>query len=193
MDKSFLSVAIILVNYNGYQDTAECIQSLSRIEYEEYEVIVVDNCSTDNSYENLQMLQDSEQFVLLKSDENRGFSAGNNIGIRYALEKHFDYILLLNNDTTVTPQFLIKLLGRSENDCAVVSGTILFYDSPDTVWYGGGSMGRYSGRVRHLYYRKSRRDLPKDRQEVSFISGCEMLIPAQAFNKTGLLDEDFFI
>ena len=56
MDKSFLSVAIILVNYNGYQDTAECIQSLSRIEYEEYEVIVVDNCSTDNSYENLQML-----------------------------------------------------------------------------------------------------------------------------------------
>ena len=99
-------IAIILVNYNGADDTIACLQSLMELSDcgETVEKIVVDNKSSDDSVKRLLPLQSSLQFVLLESTENRGFSAGNNIGIKYAKDKNAKFFLLLNNDTVVEPR-----------------------------------------------------------------------------------------
>ena len=75
-------VAIILVNYNGADDTIDCIKSLSEMRDIEYEIVVVDNCSTDDSVNKLKQSQEMYSFTLLQAECNNGFSSGNNIGIK---------------------------------------------------------------------------------------------------------------
>src|SRR5437763_10134894 len=100
-------VAIILINWNGKQDTLECLDSLSRDIYPNKEIIVVDNGSTDDSVEVIRVL--FPEVTLLEMESNLGFTGGNNVGIRYALDyldQETGYIFLLNNDTTVEPNAL---------------------------------------------------------------------------------------
>lgn len=106
---------IILVNYNGYKDTIECIKSLKNLKYNNYKIIIVDNASSDNSINELNQYV-SKNIILLKSDKNIGFSGGNNIGIRYAIDNGAEYIMLLNNDTEVEPNFLEYMINAAESD-----------------------------------------------------------------------------
>src|SRR5690606_10813637 len=102
------SVAIILLNWNGFDYTKACIESLRQITYPHWQVILVDNGSTDGSLEKLEAL--FPEAVFLASSENIGFTGGNNLGISYALEQGYPYILLLNNDTLVEKGFLEPLV-----------------------------------------------------------------------------------
>lgn len=189
------SVAIILVNYNGASDTIECIESLERNTYNNYRIIVVDNCSTDDSVSLLKTAQDVHEFVLLCADINNGFSAGNNVGIRYALSNNFDFVLLLNNDTLVEPLFLEIMLSEYQKtgNNSVLTGTILYEKDRDMVWYAGGEINGLTARISHNYMNKSRSILPDKREQISFITGCEILIPTKAIHKVGLMDEDYFL
>lgn len=185
-------VAIILVNYNGAEDTIECIRSLSAIQNIEYEIVVVDNKSTDDSVSKLKCFQKSKEFTLLEADCNNGFSAGNNIGIAYA--SNADYYLLLNNDTIVEPDFLRKLLGVIKNNprCGGVIPKILYYSQPDTIWYAGGSFNRKTARSEH--YRFNQKDTIEEiSREVTFASGCCLCVSREVINKIGMLNEDFFL
>ena len=106
-------VSIILVNYNGYRDTIECLQSLRKITYPNHEVVVIDNASTNESVEEIgDFIREGE--ILIPSEVNGGFSAGNNIGIKYAIDHNADYCLLLNNDTEVQKDFLTELVKTAE-------------------------------------------------------------------------------
>ena len=145
-------IAIILVNYNGAEDTIDCIKSLSRIKNVEYEIVVVDNKSTDDSILKLKDFQKISKFILIEADCNKGFSAGNNIGIRY--EANADYYLLLNNDTVVEPDFLNKLIYEIKENprCGATISKILYYSQPDTIWYAGGSFNRKTARSEHYHF-----------------------------------------
>ena len=93
------SIAIIIVNYNNYEDTIKCVNSIRENEKKiKYEIILVDNASTNNSIEELSKI---EGIVLINNKRNGGFAFGNNIGIKYAIDKNFEYIMLLNNDTEI--------------------------------------------------------------------------------------------
>ena len=188
-------VAIILVNYNGAVDTIECIKSLSNINGIDYEIIVVDNCSTDDSLSMLKSVQIDFGFILLIAEINNGFSAGNNIGIRYAKQKNADYYLLLNNDTVVEPDFLQYLLDGMNNqqNCGATTGRILYYAKPDTIWYAGGALNCKIGRTEHFYYGKKDTPLQKEPKAVTFISGCCMCLSRILVDEVGLLNEDFFL
>lgn len=106
------SVAIIIVNYNGAEDTIECVKSLNKINYDNYKIFVIENGSSKKpTKEQIDYLKG--QTVYIESAENLGFSGGNNIGIRKAIENEFDYVLLLNNDTTVEPDFLSILIDAA--------------------------------------------------------------------------------
>ena len=125
-------VSIILVNYNGYQDTIECLKSLKELEYHNYEVIIVENGSKDyEKVKNDRFLNDNAIVILEK--ENGGFSAGNNIGIKYALENGTDYVFLLNNDTTIDKNAIKYLVEIAENDnkVGIATGNIYYYSQPD--------------------------------------------------------------
>lgn len=124
-------VAIIILNWNGWKDTIECLKSLNNLNYKNYEVIVVDNGSTDNSVEKIkEYIENKPKFKLIANEKNLGFAGGNNIGIRYALNNEFEYILLLNNDTVVDENFLkpmVELL-ESSDDIGFVGPKTYFYD-----------------------------------------------------------------
>lgn len=186
-------VAIILVNYNGSSDTIDCIKSLSLLREVEYEIVVVDNCSTDDSVDKLKQYQKEYSFTLLQTEQNNGFSYGNNIGIKYA--KNADFYLLINNDTVVTPDFLKKLIAEFQKNpkCGVTTPKILYYSQPNKIWYAGGSFNQRTARSEHYHYNQNNNINDKHPHKVTFASGCCLCISRNTIKKIGLLNEDFFL
>lgn len=196
------SVYIILVNYNGCDDTIECINSILKCNYENYEVCVVDNGSTDESANNLRIrYTDSQEPVhLILSNENLGFSGGNNLGITYALERGAEYILLLNNDTIVTSNFLEELVDSSKRyGDKIAVGAKIYYESSHNnangciIWYAGGKFNFKTGRSKHYGIDEIDRGQLDKEQEVSFITGCCILLHKDIIKKIGLMPEDYFL
>ncbi|MBQ3969989.1 MAG: glycosyltransferase family 2 protein [Clostridia bacterium] len=186
------SVAIVLVNYNGYDDTVECVKSLLNISYDNYTIFLVDNASTEEKkISNNEFL--TENTRLIQSDVNLGFSGGNNIAVREALREAFDYILLLNNDTTVEPDFLTELVATAENNrnAGIVTGKIYYYFERDSVWSAGGTYNRNTGHTVQFSGPDSK-DFDEEKG-ITFATGCLMLIPARVMNKVGILDESYFL
>ena len=191
-------VAIILVNYNSCAETLACLQSLRQVSYADRSVYVVDNASEDVS-ELREALKEYPEVRLLALPENGGFSAGNNAAIRKALDDGADYILLLNNDTEVTPDFLTRLLSLAEQkpNAGIVTGKILYFSEPDRIWYAGGEVLFDRGSIIHCRYNEQL--LPKEDEEkeqprrITFATGCLMLIPAEVLRKVGLLSEEYFL
>lgn len=119
-DETVPLVAIVIVNWNSYEDTARCLSTLADLEYPAYDVIVVDNGSTDDSGDRL----DTEfpWCTVLFNDENRGFAGGVNPGIDHALQNDADYVLLFNNDATIEDGFLEEIAQTASESGADVVG-----------------------------------------------------------------------
>ena len=105
-------VYIVLLNWNGWQDTLECVRSLERMEYRNWHAVIVDNGSTDDSVARLKGA--CPDVTVVETDKNLGFAAGNNVGIRYALKNEADYVFVLNNDTTILPDTISAFVQFAE-------------------------------------------------------------------------------
>lgn len=187
-------VTAVVLNWNGLEDTTACLASLAEADYPSLEVVVVDNGSTDGSPGLLR--QRFPRVALLETGENLGYAGGNNVGLRYALERGADYVLLLNNDTEVAPGFLRRLVEAAEADprVGVVGPTIYYYDRPDVVWSAGGAIDWRRGRTRMVGLDEpDRGQFGTAPREVDFVSGCAMLVRREAVERVGLLDERFFL
>lgn len=176
------SVFIILLNYKGYEDTTACINSLRKVSYQNYHIIVVDNCSDDGSYERLK--EENPDCIVKLAEENNGFSAGNNIGIRYAMDHGADYIMLLNNDTEVKPDFLEKMVNVAD-DNIVVTPSIYFYSEPNEIWYA-------DGRINYSRCTVSNGN-DKESKYCNYASGCCLLMPRKVIGKVGYWAEEYFM
>lgn len=183
-----LLVYIVIVNYNNYYDTIECIRSLNKIDYNSYRIVIVDNNSTNNSEQILR--KTFPQYKIIQTGANLGFAGGNNIGIKEALASGAEYILLLNNDTTVEKDFLNKMIECFERnpEAGVVGGKILNYNNKDNIEYAGGHINFFKFISVHDDFIKVDIDT-----EVGFITGCLMLIKSETIKKVGLLSEDYFM
>jgi GT2 family glycosyltransferase len=192
MSSSEPRVSIVILNWNSYEVTRDCLLSLRKMDYRNSEVVLVDNGSVDGSPR--QLLEGFPEIRLIRNETNLGFAAGCNVGMRDALRRGTDYILLLNNDTIVATDFLSQLVRVAEADekIGALSPKILFFDRPDRLNYAGGDHRRWRlfpkmiG-LRHLddgKYNKVR--------EVSFLTGCAMLIKADVVRKIGVLEEVYF-
>lgn len=185
-------VGIILVNYNGYEDTVECIKSIQKIDYKKYIVIVVDNASTDiPTDEQIEYLKKNSFYY--RTDKNLGFSGGNNIGIKFAKDNGCSLVLLLNNDTTVEPNFLDKLVTVQLKDynVGIVTGKIYYFYEKDKIWSAGGMYNRYTG-VTSQYGGEESEKLKKS-AFITFATGCLMLIPMKVIENVGYLTESYFL
>ena len=188
-------VSIIILNWNGLEDTIECLESLKNITYPNYEVIIVDNGSEGND---AQVLKErfSDYVHLMQNDRNYGFAEGNNIGMRYALEKlNPDYILLLNNDTVVQPYFLTELVDVAQNDSniGILGPKIYYYSKPQTIDFAGGGLLRRIGHSFHIGAHRTDKGQYDRLTEVDFITGCALLIGTGVVDRIGLLDPDYFV
>ncbi|SKA87522.1 hypothetical protein SAMN05428976_11011 [Clostridium sp. USBA 49] len=186
-------VYIILINYNGWKDTIQCIDSIRNIDYNNYKIVIVDNNSKDNSVENIKKIYPN--ITILEENVNLGFAGGNNEGIRYALQNNADYVLLLNNDTEVKKDFLSVLIERikKEPKIGIATGKINYYDNKRIIWYAGGVFDKLKGNSYHIGVDEKDNNQYDEEKEISFISGCFMLIPSKVFNDIGLLSEDYFL
>lgn len=186
-------IAIVLLNFNNYLDTINCIKSLKCIRNKDFITIVVDNKSTNNSLEKLKVLENNK-IIVVDSRKNGGFAYGNNIGIAIALKRQVDYVLLLNNDTLVTSDFLDKLLDcfSEKDNVGIATCRIMYNEDRKKVWYAGGQMDWNNLRAIHYNINEYEFKIQKI-EEVDFASGCCMLISSKCLHEIGGLSEDYFM
>lgn len=183
------TTAIVLVNYNGITDTIGCIDSIKASDCNgEVLIIVVDNASKNDEAEEIR--KKYSDVVIICSPQNRGFSAGNNIGICYALNHGAEYIMLLNNDTIVDKRMISTLKSKCQSNIVTVP-QMLYYGEPDKIWYGGGHINYWTGNAKHEKMNQTTGSI--DEKTVTFATGCCMMISATVFHNVGLLDEDYFM
>jgi hypothetical protein len=187
-------VSIILLNLNSHADTRECLESLRELDYPNCEVIVFDNGSSDDSAARLQREFPEARF--LRSEENLGFTGGNNIGIEEALRRGAHYVLLLNNDTIVDPGFVTHLVrvGESDDRIGVLGPKVFYAAEPDRIWYAGGYIKYGVGVCRHRGLDEVDRPGVFARvEDTEFVTGCAMMIKAQVLRELGGLDPRLFV
>jgi len=202
-------VFVSIINFNGADNTLECLSSLDKMNSRNFKisVVVVDNASREKF-----KVQSSKFKVLelktIRSEKNLGFSGGQNVGIRYALENGADYVLILNNDTIVDKNLMEELLNaaQKDKDIGIVVPKIYFasyfefhkdrYSKNDlgkVFWYAGGEMDWKNVIGFHRGVDKVDSGQYDRIEKTDFASGCCMLVRREAFEKVGFLDEKFFL
>jgi GT2 family glycosyltransferase len=187
-------VAIIILNWNGLADTIECLESLKNVTYANFSIVVVDNGSKGPDAEVLGNKYRGD-ITLIRNDKNYGFAEGNNIAIKWALENlNPDYFLLLNNDTTVDPEFLSNLVSLidADNKIGIVGPKIYYYGSPDTLQSFGARIDFKFGTTRDIGWKKKDHGQFDHQAEVDYVNGCAMLVRKQVVETIGLLDPTYF-
>jgi len=194
-------VYVVIVNWNGWRDTIECLESVFHIDYPRYRVIVCDNGSEDGSADRIKGWAQGKPLILLETGGNLGYAGGNNVGLRYALtHADCDYVWLLNNDTVVTPGALGSMVKRmSESpEIGICGASLLYYDRPDTVQaLGGAEYNRWFGVPTHIgvFERFEEMRIPADEIErrMSYVVGASMLVSRAFVESVGLMTEDCFL
>ncbi|MBT9169713.1 MAG: N-acetylglucosaminyl-diphospho-decaprenol L-rhamnosyltransferase [Actinobacteria bacterium] len=237
--KVWPKVAIVVLNWNGWQDTIECLESLQKLTYPNYQVIVVDNGSTDGSVEKikewargeipvksrfvsydpetkpvycleydrataeaggtaeeeakLEQFPSDRRVVLIRTGQNLGFAAGNNVGFRYAVKRGYRTLGPLNNDVSVTPNYLTQVVQALENQpmLMAISPKILKYDQI-SIFYGGGWIRMWQARWGYIGYNSKDTNQWTGIRETGFVSGACFVARADLFRTIGFFDEDFF-
>jgi GT2 family glycosyltransferase len=209
-------VHAIVVNYNGWRDTIQCLESIRRLDYPDLEIIVCDNGSTDESYArlmewaapipHLDLTREQAEtggyphadprLIFIRNTENAGFTGGNNIGLRFVLAKRPGaYAWLLNNDMVVARDSLRQMVELAERDSALaaVGATIYDFVERDVVQEAGG--GRLTGKPAFVRPNDAGavRGSALGSQRLDYISGACMLLRRSALETIGILDERFFI
>jgi len=187
-------VSIIILNWNALDDTLHCLESLKKITYPDYDVIMVDNGSKGNDAE---VLRDKfkDYIHIIENERNYGFAEGCNIGMRYALRNSApDYILLLNYDTTVAPDFLAEMVKIAESDplIGIAGPKIYFSDDPNKIQSVGIQIDLRSGQSFPVGLNKIDIGQFDEIREVDWVYGCALLIKRTTIEDIGLLDSAYF-
>lgn len=191
------NVFIIVVDWNGWDDTKACLQSLEKLSYPNYSVVLVDNGSDEPLADKVG--EYAFDLTLIECTENKGFAGGNNEGIKIALKQGADYMWLLNNDTVVHKESLSALVKRVQGhpEIGICGSTLVYLDHPETVQaLGGGTYNGWLGITRNIGHNEEL-DQKFDREEVErrlqYISGASMLVSRSFVETVGLLSEEYFL
>jgi GT2 family glycosyltransferase len=181
-------VYCVVLNWNGWRDTLICLASLALQDYPNLVVVVVDNCSQDDSVARIK--KNYPAIILLETGANLGFSGGNNLGIRVALESGADYVWLLNNDTIAPPDTATKLVAKAiAEPQAGEIGTVLHHmNSPEAVQAWGGAI-----LFPWAFYRARLVTTPHNFGKNMALMAASVLLRRETLIQVGLLDDGFFM
>ena len=185
-------IAIIIINWNTYHLTFNCLKSLEACTYKNKTVFFVDNGSKDGSGDKIAL--EFSEINYIKNNKNEGFTGANNKALKVILKQNFDYVLLLNNDTEVKPDFLSLMQASmdSDNNLAATQPLILDFPNKNTIWNAGGSFNTFFGlsktRCKGMTYKPNL----KIETLTEWISGCCILVKIAVVKEVGLLDNRFF-
>ena len=186
-------VSVVLVHWEraGVEDTVDCLKSLADVTYPNLEAILVNNGA--QTFPSERFLEALPGLQILPTPTNLGFTGGNNIGIRRALADGADYVMLLNNDTVVSPDLVEKLLAAFDRpDVGIVGPIVTYFSHPNRAWFAGGTYNKYLGYTFHTLMGD---DLtgPLPNQPIDFVTACALLARREVFEKVGLLWDALFI
>ena len=185
------SVLIVVLNWNGIKDTEKCLDSLLKQTYKNFQILVVENGSVDNSLERLQQIEKkNDNISVIRNRVNKGFAGGVNTGIRYAIKKEFDAIALFNNDAEADENWLSELVkGLDQKKTAIATGLLLHEDG-ETIDSTGDYYSTWG-----MPFPRSRGDETNTTPESGYVfsgSGGASLYKTSLFKEIGFFDETFF-
>ena len=186
-------VFILLVSWNGKEDTLACLRSLQKLTDAHPKIVLVDNASSDGTVEAVRRAFPGVHIIA--NAQNRRFAHANNQGIEFALQHGADYILLLNNDTEVAGDFLEHLLQRAETEAQIgmVGPKIYYKQPPDRIWFAGGGISLWRGKIWHFGLRKIDHGQWDTARDVDYLTGCCLLASRACVERIGLLDTGYFM
>lgn len=183
---------IVTLNYNLWEDTITCVDSVLSARINQNQIVIVDNGSTDDSVAKLQERYGSSMKIICNK-ENLGFAAGMNFGIRWALEENAMSVLILNNDTIIESNMIDRLLdiANQTNTAGILAPAIYYYDEPEKIWRLGDI--RYRWLPMPLQVKKNKHLAEKNPFRVDYVTGCGMLVKREVFEEIGLFDDHYFM
>jgi GT2 family glycosyltransferase len=191
MHTSLPEVAVIVLNWNGKDDTLVCLKSIRAQENIVVHLMVVDNASDDDSVSAIEKYFPEAEVI--ETGANLGYAGGNNVGLKRALERGFEYIFVLNNDTLLDPDCLSTLVTdlNTHPEAAAVGPKTFFMDSPTTICFAGGVLSP-EGAPAHVGM--GQLDGPQFLScDTEWLTGCAILFRSQALKEIGLFESKFFL
>ncbi|HEY76442.1 MAG TPA: glycosyltransferase [Thermoflexia bacterium] len=185
------AVYAVILAFNNYDDTRECLESLHKSDYENLSIVVVDNGSSDGTPERIRV--EFPNVHLIETGRNLGVPWGYDVGFSYALQAGAEYILMLNNDTVVDPQMVRRLVEAAEADpnVGILMPKVLYYDDPEVIWAAGGRYRAFP--PAHIIVGQNRPSAAFDKPfYLEYALSCGLLIHRRAFEKAGLFDPGYF-
>src|SRR3989344_658019 len=199
-----MKLAIVILNFNGLDDTLACLDSIRKLKNDDIflETIVVDNFSSDGSQEALSKIRD---VAFIQNQDNLGYAGGNNVGIKYALKRKADAVLILNNDIIVDKDLILHLSAAlGEND--IIAPKIYFapgfefhksiYSKKDlgkVIWFAGGEIDWANIMGKHRGVDQVDKGQFAKREQINFVTGACMAVKKSVFEKIGYFDEKYFL
>lgn len=193
-----MKIPVILLNYNSSSDCKKCISFLKRQQGVELEIVVVDNCSRQNEVEQLRQLCSQEDCTLIENHENRGYNAGNNIGLRYAVSKGYEYALIANPDMEF-PQTnyiasLMEAMYQDPNIVVVGSDIVGVNGERQNPWKFSTPWDELAFATNFTKkFRKKRTVMPPQNNYCDIVSGCCLLVRLNFIKEIGYFDEHVFL
>lgn len=193
---------VIILNWNGADDTISCLKSLGGLRSDRFKVVVCDNKSTDDSWDKLEgyaKTQSDLDLCLIQTGANYGFAGGNNFGLRLALsDPEMEFVWLLNNDTKVDDDALNALINHMMRnpDVGICGSTLLYMDKPDIIQAVGGVYNTWLGTSRHVlaHHRYSPSlCFSVDSTSFDYVVGASMFVRRSVLERVGLLAEEYFL
>lgn len=186
------NVAIIVLNYNGYELTSECLKELSKINYQNYKIFLVDNCSSDeDEIEKLKRLSEYYDYLVEIKNRNRGFAGGMNYGMERANEKsNFDYLLCCSNDIIPHKDFLKNMINYlNENEKVGFAGPVQYRYNKELkkgkIYFAGATLSRWLYTPHHVV--KIVNNPP-----TGYINGAIFILRKECYLQTGGFDLDYY-
>lgn len=190
------SVAVIIINWNGLPETIKCVNSVLDLTYPDFQVVVVDNGSSTNEASIFKKIY-GRRIHSLRSNQNRGYSAGINYGIRYVLNEIPDtqYFLISNNDVTFRRDFLEGLIEFMEKNpyAGVATGKIMVMGTRDFIFSVGQKWNLRIGFVKNIGFGEEGTEKHLEIHKIDFVPGAAFIVRRSLIERIGLLDEQYFL
>lgn len=185
-------VCIVLLNWNQRKDTLACLESLAKLSYSPVRIVVIDNGSEDDSVASIRYSYPAVEVLAL--GQNAGCAGGRNLGLTYARSMDSDFVLFLDNDTTVDPRFLSHLIDGADADpsIGIISSKIVLNSEPTVCWTAGGVVNA-NGTVDALHYYTPSSEVPDSISYVDWVPGCVLLVRRGVYESIGTFDDTYFI